>query len=262
MKTGIFIGLMMAVFATSSTWASGVRTCMNALTLKGQTQTLTTDERVAFLKSCLSGSGGVAESSASQNQSQPSYSQNSSAPAQGRQTSSKSRNSQKGQGDIVFIGKIGIWPFQIGRPDEKDHACYYSTGRDADDAARVLKARLQDSGYASSGNFIVKDEVFCEGSQWWASIVGQGGCSITCGGRSQQEVQRAAYKAYQRLGGGSTDSIDHISWGSINGNSQPEMRPDGCYAEQNTYAPGFASQSEGPAYCGDLKKFYFPSLNR
>ena len=57
MKTGILIGLMMAVFSTSSTWAEGdQQTRMKTCNADAKKQSLAGDARKIFMKTCLSNS--------------------------------------------------------------------------------------------------------------------------------------------------------------------------------------------------------------
>lgn len=57
MRTGILIGLMMAVFSTSGAWAEGdQQTRMKTCNADAKKQSLTGDARKAFMKTCLSNS--------------------------------------------------------------------------------------------------------------------------------------------------------------------------------------------------------------
>lgn len=58
MKTGILIGLMMAVFSTSSAWAEGdQQTRMKTCNADAKKQSLAGEARKTFMKTCLSNSG-------------------------------------------------------------------------------------------------------------------------------------------------------------------------------------------------------------
>lgn len=62
MRTGILIGLMMAVFSTSSVWAEGdQQTRMKTCNADAKKQSLTGDARKAFMKTCLSNSDAQAK---------------------------------------------------------------------------------------------------------------------------------------------------------------------------------------------------------
>lgn len=55
MRTGILIGLMMAVFSTSGAWAEGdQQTRMKTCNADAKKQSLAGDARKAFMKTCLS----------------------------------------------------------------------------------------------------------------------------------------------------------------------------------------------------------------
>ena len=72
MRTGILIGLMMAVFTTSGAWAEGdQQTRMKTCNADAKKQSLTGDARKAFMKTCLSNSETKATSAESTTPAEP-----------------------------------------------------------------------------------------------------------------------------------------------------------------------------------------------